>query len=569
MAHPYFCMNNSFYVNFNLDLSFDLHLSNGVLRVPGRTGCYVLSTGCGTGKTECCKSIIRQRFNDGILYCVDTVDELDKMYQWIITKSGIRPEDVMIISGDRRHQQFLHQYRDNPEILMQKKVILITHYRFWTDLINYFLIYNPTQAVEPFDGDFQVLMARSDLRKFVIFDETPKFITPFFEMPRCMLASFATSDGSQSLSTSEIRRVYRQFFEGSSANPFPKETTKIDQIKRQVIFNMIPVNYGRWSQSREPTLDITYCPIHLAQPVVNTRILILEGAGNLLFQGSQYFQLLDIPAKYNSRIKFEEFPFGIKRREDLDTQHWNNFMSGLYARLMANQSNGRKTLVVLWRNQGKGSLKSDDTKFYDYVKDCLSKDPMLYPTMYSVIYFGAAECKSTNQFRDYSEIILAGDWSIPNYDTAKFNSHFGVNIDTTSHKMWFFVQLLTRIGIRLHDGKEYTVCYSDDFSHGFIQKLSRYLYNDPPKRQIVNNDEQMLKDYLQSTGIRANFQKEIIDLCRCDSRLSEHLKRKEQCSLTVTLDNLFTVIPRAEKKLRNYNNLIKVLSTLGISLTVI
>ena len=41
-------------------------------------------------------------------------------------------------------------------MLMYKKVILITHVRFWTDLINYFLIYSPdkNEEVRPFDGDF-------------------------------------------------------------------------------------------------------------------------------------------------------------------------------------------------------------------------------------------------------------------------------------------------------------------------------------------------------------------------------------------------------------------------------
>lgn len=108
---------------------FEMDMVNGTLDVPDKKGCYVLSTGCGSGKTECCKSIIRQRANDGILYCVDTIAELDKMYQWISSHGmefGVRPDDVIIISSDERHKQYLQQYQNCPEILMTKKVVLIT-----------------------------------------------------------------------------------------------------------------------------------------------------------------------------------------------------------------------------------------------------------------------------------------------------------------------------------------------------------------------------------------------------------------------------------------------------------
>lgn len=121
---------------------FLMRLKTGEIDVPNERGGYIVSSGCGSGKTESIKSLIRNKYNEGILYCVDTKEELDKMYNWIIDNlvdvmPGLKKEDVMIISSDDEHYISLSEYKDNPEIIMQKKILLITHVRFWTDLINY------------------------------------------------------------------------------------------------------------------------------------------------------------------------------------------------------------------------------------------------------------------------------------------------------------------------------------------------------------------------------------------------------------------------------------------------
>ena len=134
---------------------FRMRLKTGEIDVPDGRGGYIVSSGMGSGKTESIKSLIRHKHDEGILYCVDTRDELEKMFGWIVenlvVEGVLRMEDVMIISSDPGRADFLGQYRDNPEVLMEKKVILITHVRFWTDLINHFLIYKPQKEVAPFE----------------------------------------------------------------------------------------------------------------------------------------------------------------------------------------------------------------------------------------------------------------------------------------------------------------------------------------------------------------------------------------------------------------------------------
>ena len=186
---------------------FLMRLKTGEIDVPDDRGGYIVSSGCGSGKTESIKSLIRNKYNDGILYCVDTKEELDKMYNWIIDNlvdvmPGLKKEDVMIISSDDEHYISLSEYKDNPEIIMQKKILLITHVRFWTDLINFFLIYKPTSDVDPFDGDFRKLMTRDDLRGYIVFDETPTFIKPFVTFSSVMMGNFTDIDNEEKVYSS-------------------------------------------------------------------------------------------------------------------------------------------------------------------------------------------------------------------------------------------------------------------------------------------------------------------------------------------------------------------------------
>lgn len=274
---------------------FEINLANGKIDVPDTNGCYVISTGCGAGKTESIKSLIRQKANSGIVYCVDTISELQKMYQWIIDNlcsTGVLAEDdVVCISSDLKNSQELKKYIGDPSYLITKKVILLTHVRFWTDLINYFVVYNPTSTQEPpFDCDFQKLMARKDLRKYIIFDETPLFIKPFVTIPKCFLAVLGKPSKKgiwHCLDRKEMDDRYEEFIKNSPQDLF-KDHSELSKIKRKVALDMIYKNYDSYmKKATKAGIDITFKPIMLCQPGINNHILIYEGVGDVLFQGSK------------------------------------------------------------------------------------------------------------------------------------------------------------------------------------------------------------------------------------------------------------------------------------------
>lgn len=572
-------MKELFDVKFNpIGEGFEMNLINGTLKIPDKRDCYVLSTGCGSGKTECCKSIIRQKADEGILYCVDTISELDKMYNWITQNAnelGITQDEVIIISSDKRHEHFLWQYQNNPEILMYKKIVLITHVRFWTDLINYFLIFNPKSKVEEFDGDFQRLMQRSDLRRYVIFDETPRFIQPFFTMDRCHLPAFSYMDQNghiQCYQSSIIKNLYNKFFKNQPSSPFPKSNTVISEIKRNVIFKMIPEYFNQWESSTDKIIGISFTPLHLAQQQINTYVIILEGAGNVLFEGSQYYKLKDIKYKYNCKIDFTPFLFSLKRRDDnFDYGLFHNFIANCNSQIKYNQEQGKKTLLVVWKNYGNKPSDSNSTDYYDMVVNALSNNTSLDKEMYKVIYYGSSESKSTNDFRDFHEIILAGKWSIPNTDTQKFKTSFGVEIDNNRHRLWAFIQLLCRIGIRLHDGRKYSVYYSADYPTNFIKELKDYLENKDlmPLQVPSSTIPEWLEGRFERSKIRSNLRDQIIKLGKLNDWLMHSLQSETNFSFRITLNELYEIIPKDRKKRDKYGALVKALKKLGVDLRII
>ena len=552
---------------------FHMSLKTGEIDVPDACGGFIVSSGMGSGKTESIKSLIRQKYDEGILYCVDTKEELGKMYRWIQdelindSSCSLGFADVMIISSDSEWANYLSSYKDNPEILVVKKVILITHVRFWTDLINYFLIYKPTGNMEAFDGDFKTLMTRDDLRKYIIFDETPTFIKPFIEFDRPLLGVFGKADASGNIvckTSDELSLFYDKFLRGTDSDFF-KGNFKINRIKRDVVLKLIPRYYDSWLLSgKEKTVGITFYPIDLCPEGVEikTHILIFEGAGNILFKDSTRFKLLDVVSKYNTVTEFKKLKFGLTRKED-NPKQFNSFISRI-ARLIK-----RPTLVVCWKDIEGKEDKPGVSGYANRVRDALLKKKV-DPKLLTVTYYGATDNKSTNSYRDIEQIILCGDWTLPNTESAKIRQAYGTSTDSKDQKDWYFSQLITRIGIRKHiEGETYTVYYTEDFDEKFIERMDAY-FNE--NRLAQKKSRQKQRDWmkkLEEMKIRSNIKKEIISLARDDKKMQEAIIHGEEYTKEVTffyLESVFMKMRAHER--RKYKKLSEALARMKITLLI-
>lgn len=553
---------------------FTMDLKTGVVDVPDENGGYIISTSMGAGKTESIKSLIRHKYDMGILYCVDTKEELKKMYCWIIDElvkdksCGLNYNDVMIVSSDKDFQYQLSLYRDNPEMLMYKKVILITHVRFWTDLINYFLIYSPdkNEEVRPFDGDFARLMTRDDLRRYVVFDETPTFIKPFVEFDRTLLGIFGKTDEDGrivSKDKAEIEKYYDSFIRNTKLDFF-NDTYKINRIKRDVVLGLIPKYYDSWMVEEGQKVGITFNPVDICPDNVDikTHVLIFEGAGNILFKGSSCFKLLDVKEKYNTVTEFKQVEFGLKRNR-LDNNKFSSFLDDV-AKLI-----DKPSLVVCWKDVNGNDEGPGISSYAERVRNGLLERGLSEDT-FSVTYYGASDNKSTNQYRDMRQIILCGDWSLPNTEAAKIRKAYGTKADSQDLKMWYFAQLITRIGIRKHiKGEVYTVFYTCDFEECFIERLDSYFNKNKliPISPVIHED---WKVKLEGMKIRSNIKSEIITLAGSDDKMQQAIVQGKEFRKEVTFDFLdWLGIKRAKHERRKYEPLINTLGMIGITLVIV
>ena len=177
---------------------------------------------------------------------------------------------------------------------------------------------------------------------------------------------------------------------------------------------------------------------------------------------------------------------------------------------------------------------------------------------------------SPNKYRDMEQIILCGDWNLPNTEAAKIRKAYGTKTDSQAHKDWFFSQLITRIGIRKHiEGERYTVFYTDDFNPDFISRMDSYFNrNKIESRNPIKHEDWRIK--LESLNIRKNIKEEIILLAGSDEKMQRAIIQDKEYKKDVTFDFLDMLgITRHDRKRLKYKVLMDNLKRLGITLNII
>jgi hypothetical protein len=120
---------NNISVNFRKNV-IEMNFLNGSVTVPAGYGGYVVASGCGSGKTTVIKEIIRQKFNEGILYAASTIREVDEMYEWLmnnavdrVNNSGeiLSSDDIIVLHSENEESKYI--YNLNPEEITRRKVV--------------------------------------------------------------------------------------------------------------------------------------------------------------------------------------------------------------------------------------------------------------------------------------------------------------------------------------------------------------------------------------------------------------------------------------------------------------
>lgn len=517
-------------------------------------GAYTMDSACGAGKTTEIFNFICQYYDEGILYCVDSIAELHKMYNNLIYYGHISAADIMMITSERSAEAEYNRYiyHTDPNVLFTKKILLITHVRFFSSMINYFVIYNPKGPVSPFDGNFNTLLTRPDLRQWIFFDETPMWVRPFCTMPKSFLGTFSEKVNGiwQCKSTDGLREGYNDFIKYTSEDPFCHDT-RLGALEKEAVLSMIPTMYPIWiSEEKTKNLNIIFRPRNLVVEQMQTHVLVFEGAADLILRNSPFVFTPSTGRKYNADVHFYKIPFDVERGANFDNNKYMASLQIVSDIILGNIANGKKTLVCLWKSSN--SVKDDfeganSSKFRDEKKDKLQQVVISHnynPQMFDVIYYGENKCKSCNDYRDYSSLILLGEWSLSK--SSEHNLNWGTNISDTEFKMWFFVQLICRIGIRNHKGGDFDVYMSEDFDGNFVADLDNYfkngvLPNPAPKRVQIT-----LTKRLNSLGIKRDTVGYIKSLCLQTPGLQDHIMNEGNTNpfdLSLSRDQLKAIIP--------------------------
>ena len=542
---------------------FDLSFLNGDITIPDQPDGYIVSCGCGVGKTSVIKQMIVMRYKEGILYCVDTKDELDKM-ETALLNMGIDNRDILKIHQDI-DKDILSDYFSHPETLMQKPIILITHCRLFADLINFFVLYKPKSKVTAFDGDFKKLMQRNDTRRYIFLDETPLFFKPFATIPRIVLGCFAKWENEEwkCKERGEMELFYETFIKGTEFDFFKTEHA-LNNLKREVLFDLMEKNINRWMNLKDTTKDIlvNFYSADFVQEGMKSHVIVFEGAGDILLRQSKVFKLLDIKQKYNSEVVFNKFQMDWKRKDD-------SVCASYIATSLESIIKGTtgKTLVVVWKDTGKEKEDegSGTSAFRDEVRECLL-NMYMNEEKFEITYYGASNTKSTNEFRDFENIVLCGKWDILNNKASQIDEAYLSSTSAQDQRLWYFVQLITRTAIRKHNGGKVKVWYSSDFSEKLINQLDRY-FNQNTLYDITNDTNTWVKK-LDEQRIRKNVRDDIIKLNLVNENVSLSILGNRPYELKMTLEDIYQLLPRAERKVKHYIPLRDNLSKLGITLTI-
>lgn len=544
-----------------------INLKNCNVELPDDVGNFILSTGCGSGKTYWLERFILAHYMEGMLIVVDSIVSANTLYYDLLNLLGLAATDIMLIHSQTDYN-VQNEYANTPEEVTKKKVLIMTNVRLYTEYPPVYLLYNKNcVALPPFDGDWKKLMNNPNTRRWIIIDEIPGFIQKYATVSKQLLGVLGADDGNGGYKAKEfvaMEKFYNTFIAHSDAALFDTATA-LGKLKTETALSIVESEYSNMMKAQgDAVIQFSPCDFQTN----NSLVLIMEGAGDVLFKDSSIYRLIDIPNKYRAKADFHSFNVpNLNRRSKNHQELIKSMVKAVIAILSCVKG---KTLIACW-NDFKGEDKgittdtqdSKDSHLVALLSEELTKTN-IPQDLYSIIYYGSAESKAVNDFKDYSNIILLGKWSLPvSTSSEKFNKVFQTNTTLTRYMLWEYVQLITRISIR--QDNDIKVFYTDDHKRDFIQTLEKYF-----NQNILDIPEEHI-DWRDKVKKLNNGKRVISQIERLSQRfpyipqmIAESNQNK---TINIPLKEVNNLIGK-NKKRRDYKHLISILQKFGISLVL-
>lgn len=509
--------------------------------LPTANGLHISSSSCGSGKTTIISEIAKAHAPEGVLIVASTIEAANELYSKLPGAYVLHSKNIGIMES----------YRNNPTSLMYQDILVITSARMIIDPIDLFLAYK-------FGGK----------RKYVLLDELINFYPEPYSIPQTLSDALTYIDRTKTHKTGHLvgslevdgktyyRHTYgtigalRAAYRVGQHRLFGGKPNALTEYKTNHILQHVLAD--GLSPIRQKVIDI-------AQEHI---VMLFDGTADIVFGGDK--RLLPLSgSRYNSDIGFIRFPMPIKRKnkECFDALEFDEYANDLMKRI-ADITKSERLLVVTWKTLDvfRNDLNADNLEnhkvsyeFPEKLKEVLVWNGAVESNL-KVIYRGSGQDRGSNEYRDFQSIMFLGEWFLPDNITSDINSMFGCRCKFEDYKKSLIVQTICRLQIRKHQGLPIKVYFSDDIDYNLMWEVQEYFKaNSDPACKIKGLSNPCPKYSKPEKG----YMIDIAFLEGYDGNIRKAIENQMPYSFEITLDDLFSIIPRDRKAKDRYNNLIR------------
>ena len=525
-----------------------MQFTNCTIDFPQSNGLYFVSSGCGSGKTTIIAEIIKQYHNLGILVIVPTIEAAEELRP----KLQIGINYCILHSGDMSMNR-LQDYRNDPHSLSSFDVLVITSARLQLDPLPLFTSYN---------NGYRGLVLLDELINF--YPEppiTPKELKPVLTY----IDNVPDHNGVQGVLVDDKNTLYQHIYQDkkmmmaaykSSGLDLMKLTNNLEKYRLKYLFSQIS-----GSNSFNPA------KFSLASLAAGSRVILFDGTIDCLTSPNDNRILPITGPRYNSDITFTDYPLPFKRRglSKWDETEVKPYLKGLVDIVRKETASGR-VLIVTWMSLYVDQKSVDDLEnekkptddFCKLLTDHLISEGIDW-AKFKVIYRGSGNDRGSNEFRDYSSIIFFGEWHIMGDIVGDINHMFGLSCSYDDYMTALMIQTICRLRIRHHHGLPIKVFYSDDIRQDRMYKVQQYFKANSP---LTCNISGVAKPVMPLSKPDKKKLFELIALYSYDNKIQAAVEKNENLpyQFSISLDDLFKLIPRDRKNKSRYDSLVEFLS---------
>ena len=509
---------------------------------PATNGLHVSASSCGSGKTTIISEIAKAHAADGVLIVVPTIEAANELYSKL-------PTAYILHSGNIGEME---SYRNNPTGLMMKNILVITSARLIIDPVELFLGYGFGKK-----------------RKYILIDELINFYPEPFAIPQALSDTLTYIDRTKTHKTGHTvgsievdgktyyRHTYGTIGELMAAYKsglhklFKGKSNALAEYKTNHILQHVLVN--GLSPIQQKVIDFGQDHI----------VILFDGTADIVFDNDKRMLPLS-GTRYGSDIEFIRFPMPIKRKnkEGFRVDDFDKYAPDLM-KMIADITKNEKLLVVTWKTLDvfKNDLDADKLEnhkvsidgFPERLKEILVRNGAVKSNL-KVIYRGSGQDRGSNEYRDFESIMFLGEWHIPDNITSDIGSMFGCECEFGDYKKSLIVQTICRLQIRKHQGLPIKVYFSEDIDYNLMYEVQEYFKaNSSPGCKIIGLTNPCPKYKRPEKG----YMIDLAFLEGYDGNIRNAIENNRPYSFNITLDDLFSIIPKDRKAKGRYNNLIR------------